>query len=132
MGMCAVCMQEEDPVRLKRSLGIIYKSGDLLLNLLTDLLTFSKNQVGHQHLTLDEKEFRLRDVSNQIQAIFDKQAKEGQIDFCIQYEKGKTGDDDFWTHAGKIEDMVVSLAVTWNVILFNIRDVIALVGSSRQ
>lgn len=40
LGMCAVCMSEEDPVKLKRSLGIIYKSGDLLLNLLTDLLTF--------------------------------------------------------------------------------------------
>lgn len=40
LGMCAVCMSEDDPVRLRRSLGIIYKSGDLLLNLLTDLLTF--------------------------------------------------------------------------------------------
>jgi len=40
LGMCAVCMQEDDPIRLKRSLSIIYKSGDLLLNLLTDLLTF--------------------------------------------------------------------------------------------
>lgn len=52
MGMCAVCMQEDDPVRLKRSLGIIYKSGDLLLNLLTDLLTFrsviSSLTVHHQ------------------------------------------------------------------------------------
>lgn len=40
MGMCAVCMSEDDPVKIRRSLGIIYKSGDLLLNLLTDLLTF--------------------------------------------------------------------------------------------
>jgi len=40
LGMCAVCMSENDPIKLKRSLGIIYKSGDLLLNLLTDLLTF--------------------------------------------------------------------------------------------
>jgi osomolarity two-component system sensor histidine kinase SLN1 len=40
MGMCAVCMGEDDPVKMRRSLGIIYKSGDLLLNLLTDLLTF--------------------------------------------------------------------------------------------
>jgi osomolarity two-component system sensor histidine kinase SLN1 len=40
LGMCAVCMSEDDPVKLRRSLGIIYKSGDLLLNLLTDLLTF--------------------------------------------------------------------------------------------
>lgn len=85
LGMCAVCMQEDDPVRLKRSLGIIYKSGDLLLNLLTDLLTFSKNQVG-QHLSLDEKEFRLRDVSSQILAIFDKQASEGQIDLRVEWE----------------------------------------------
>jgi len=87
LGMCAVCMQEDDPIRLKRSLGIIYKSGDLLLNLLTDLLTFSKNQVGQQ-LSLDEKDFRLRDVSSQIQAIFEKQASEGQIDLRIQFEGG--------------------------------------------
>jgi osomolarity two-component system sensor histidine kinase SLN1 len=40
LGMCAVCMSEDDPIKLRRSLGIIYKSGDLLLNLLTDLLTF--------------------------------------------------------------------------------------------
>ena len=40
MGMCAVCMSEDDPIKIRRSLGIIYKSGDLLLNLLTDLLTF--------------------------------------------------------------------------------------------
>jgi len=87
LGMCAVCMQEDDPIRLKRSLGIIYKSGDLLLNLLTDLLTFSKNQVGQQ-LSLDEKDFRLRDVSSQIHAIFEKQASEGQIDLRIQFQGG--------------------------------------------
>ncbi|KAF2091075.1 hypothetical protein K490DRAFT_33622 [Saccharata proteae CBS 121410] len=86
LGMCAVCMSEEDPVKLKRSLGIIYKSGDLLLNLLTDLLTFSKNQVGHQQLSLDEKEFRLRDISMQLLAIFDKQAKESEINLNVKYE----------------------------------------------
>lgn len=85
LGMCAVCMQENDPQRLKRSLGIIYKSGDLLLNLLTDLLTFSKNQVGHQ-IALDEKELRLRDISSQVLAIFDKQATEGQIDFRVEFQ----------------------------------------------
>jgi osomolarity two-component system sensor histidine kinase SLN1 len=40
LGMCAVCMSENDPIKLKQSLSIIYKSGDLLLKLLTDLLTF--------------------------------------------------------------------------------------------
>ncbi|KAH7394515.1 putative histidine kinase HHK5p [Pyrenochaeta sp. MPI-SDFR-AT-0127] len=85
LGMCAVCMSEDDPIKLRRSLGIIYKSGDLLLNLLTDLLTFSKNQVG-QHLSLDEKEFRLRDISSQVLAIFDKQAKEGGIKLSVKFE----------------------------------------------
>ncbi|KAF2182588.1 putative histidine kinase HHK5p [Zopfia rhizophila CBS 207.26] len=85
LGMCAVCMSEDDPIKLRRSLGIIYKSGDLLLNLLTDLLTFSKNQVG-QHLSLDEKEFRLRDISSQVLAIFERQAKESGIDLRVKFE----------------------------------------------
>ncbi|KAF2719829.1 hypothetical protein K431DRAFT_192960, partial [Polychaeton citri CBS 116435] len=85
LGMCAVCMSEDDPLRVKRSLQIIYKSGDLLLNLLTDLLTFSRNQVGQQ-LTLDEKEFRIRDISSQVLAIFDRQANEGQINLSVQFQ----------------------------------------------
>jgi osomolarity two-component system sensor histidine kinase SLN1 len=40
MGMCAVCMSENDPLKLRQSLEIIYKSGELLLRLLTDLLTY--------------------------------------------------------------------------------------------
>ncbi|CAI6339656.1 unnamed protein product [Periconia digitata] len=85
LGMCAVCMSEDDPIKLRRSLGIIYKSGDLLLNLLTDLLTFSKNQVG-QHLSLDEKDFRLRDISSQVLAIFEKQATDGGINLEVKFE----------------------------------------------
>ena len=85
LGMCAVAMGENDPTKIKRSLNIIYKSGDLLLNLLTDLLTFSKNQIGQQ-LTLDEKEFRLADVCSQVVSIFDKQAREGSISLDVVFE----------------------------------------------
>jgi signal transduction histidine kinase len=56
---------EDDLPRIKRSLQVIYKSGDLLLHLLNDLLTFSKNQIGQQ-LSLEEKEFRLVDIKSQI------------------------------------------------------------------
>ena len=84
LGMCAVAMQEEDPSKIRRSLSIIYKSGDLLLHLLTDLLTFTKNQMGQQ-LTLDEREFRLADVTTQVSSIFEKQAKEGKIDLSLSY-----------------------------------------------
>ena len=90
LGMCAVCMQEEDHTKIKRSLGIIYKSGDLLLHLLTDLLTFTKNQIG-QHLTLDEREFRLSDVCSQVVSIFEKQAKDGAIKLGVSYEGPSDG-----------------------------------------
>ena len=90
LGMCAVCMQEEDHTKIKRSLGIIYKSGDLLLHLLTDLLTFTKNQIGQQ-LALDEREFRLADVCSQVVSIFEKQAKDGSINLCVSYQGPQDG-----------------------------------------
>lgn len=83
--MCAVALSEEDPSKIKRSLNIIYKSGDLLHHLLNDLLTFSKHQAG-KNLSLEEKEFRLSDIGNQLHAIFHKQAKDGQVDFTIEYQ----------------------------------------------
>lgn len=70
--------------RIKRSLHVIYKSGDLLLHLLNDLLTFSKNQIG-QKLSLEEKEFRLVDIKSQITTIFDKQVREGNINFAVKF-----------------------------------------------
>lgn len=84
LGMCAVCLGEEDLPRIKRSLQVIYKSGDLLLHLLNDLLTFSKNQIGQQ-LSLEEKEFRLADIKSQITTIFDKQVREGHINFAVKF-----------------------------------------------
>lgn len=115
LGMTAVCLQEDDPSKIKRSLGIIYKSGDLLHHLLTDLLTFSRNTMAKQ-LTLDEKEFRIRDIGTQLHAIFQTQATEGQIKFSVGYqgpcdakgavvgvENGDYGPDG----VGKVRDMVL-------------------------
>ncbi|KAK5628957.1 hypothetical protein RRF57_004672 [Xylaria bambusicola] len=84
LGMASVCMEEDDLGRIKQSLKVLYKSGDLLFHLLEDLLNFSKNQIGHQ-LSLDEKEFRLGDIRSQILTIFDKQAREGQITFSVEF-----------------------------------------------
>ncbi|KAJ0119346.1 hypothetical protein J7T55_013584 [Diaporthe amygdali] len=84
MGMCAVCMEEDDIVRIKQSLKTLYKSGDLLLHLLDDLLSFSKNQIGHQ-VNLEEREFRLADIRSQILSIFDKQVKEGRITLTADF-----------------------------------------------
>ncbi|KAH8901013.1 hypothetical protein GQ53DRAFT_740176 [Thozetella sp. PMI_491] len=84
MGMCAVCMEEDDIVRIKQSLKTLYKSGDLLLHLLEDLLHFSKNQIGQQ-LSLEEKEFRLGDIRSQMLSIFDKQVKENGTSFNVTF-----------------------------------------------
>ncbi|KAK0638894.1 hypothetical protein B0T16DRAFT_339190 [Cercophora newfieldiana] len=84
MGMCAVCMEEDDIVRIKQSLKTLYKSGDLLLHLLEDLLSFSKNQIGQQ-VSLEEREFRLDDIRSQMLAIFDKQVRESRITFTVNF-----------------------------------------------
>ncbi|OLN82238.1 Two-component system protein B [Colletotrichum chlorophyti] len=84
LGMCAVCMEENDILRIKQSLKTLYKSGDLLLHLLEDLLSFSKNQIGQQ-LSLEEKEFRLADIRSQILTIFDKQVREGRITLTVNF-----------------------------------------------
>ncbi|PTB72182.1 histidine kinase [Trichoderma longibrachiatum ATCC 18648] len=84
MGMCAVCMEEDDIVRIKQSLKTLYRSGDLLLHLLEDLLSFSKNQIG-QHVSLEEREFRLGDIKSQMLSIFDKQVRESNITFTVSF-----------------------------------------------
>lgn len=89
LGMCAVCMGEDDLPRIKKSLQVVYQSGDLLLHLLNDLLTFSKNQV-EQAIHLEEKEFRLSDIRSQLAIIFQNQVHERQIDFSINCTAGGT------------------------------------------
>ncbi|KAK4144269.1 uncharacterized protein C8A04DRAFT_36733 [Dichotomopilus funicola] len=92
MGMCAVCMEEEDPQHIKQSLKTIYKSGDLLLHLLEDLLHFSKNQIGQQ-VSLEEREFRLGDVRSQVLSLFDKQVRESKSDFTIKFVSDAAGEN---------------------------------------
>jgi osomolarity two-component system sensor histidine kinase SLN1 len=84
LGLCAVCMQEDDMRKIRSTLSTIYKSGDLLLHLLTDLLTFSKNSIGQQ-IQIDETEFRLIDLKTQVVSIFEKQAREGQVDLKVSF-----------------------------------------------
>jgi len=84
MGMCAVCLEDDDMNRIKQSLKTLYKSGDLLLHLLEDLLSFSKNQIGQQ-VNLEEREFRLGDIRSQILAIFDKQVRENRIALTVKF-----------------------------------------------
>lgn len=78
IGMCAVAMQEDSVLRIRQSLKIIYKSSDLLLHLLNDLLTFSRSSYGQQ-LCIEDSTFRLVDVGNQLISIFEKQAMDVDV-----------------------------------------------------
>lgn len=84
MGICAVCMEDDDLARIRHSLKTVYKSGDLLLHLLEDLLSFSKNQISHQ-VTLERREFRLGEIKQQIESIFDKQVRENSVNFSVNF-----------------------------------------------
>lgn len=87
LGMCAVCMGEEDLSRIKKSLQVVYQSGDLLLHLLNDLLTFSKNQIDRA-IQIEEKEFKLSDIRSQLAIIFQNQVHEKNIDFSVNFVSG--------------------------------------------
>ncbi|KAA8897395.1 hypothetical protein TRICI_006739 [Trichomonascus ciferrii] len=82
LGMTAVSLNEPDVDKISQSLKVIYKSGELLLQLLTDLLTFSKNQIGG--LTLDEKEFMLGEILSQVKSLYKRECRKKQI--TILYE----------------------------------------------
>lgn len=84
LGMCAVCMGEDNPSQIKKSLQVVYQSGDLLLHLLNDLLTFSKNQID-QAIQIEEKEFKMSDILSQLAIIFQNQVNEKQIDFSVNF-----------------------------------------------
>ncbi|KAI9651921.1 MAG: Histidine kinase [Alyxoria varia] len=113
LGMCALTLQETDLKNIRHSMNIALQSGELLNHLLTDILTFARHQGNHQ-LTLDERQFKLRDVGSQIRAIFDNQAKEAavnlKVEFLGQYDaNGRTDTKDKKKYGppgtGKVKDM---------------------------
>ena len=92
IGMCSLALLEEETHRIRQSLNIIYKSSDLLLHLLNDLLSFSRNSYGpgQQQLSIEERFFRLEDIGTQIVSIFEKQARESDIGLKVVF----VGTDD--------------------------------------
>ncbi|KIW33413.1 uncharacterized protein PV07_00265 [Cladophialophora immunda] len=106
IGMCAIAMQEEDVGSIRQSLKIIYKSSDLLLHLLNDLLTFSRSSFG-QNFAIEEDTFRLVDVGSQLVSIFEKQARESDISLRVVFigvEPKFQGDAD----QDDLEDAIVA------------------------
>lgn len=83
LGMTAVSLTENDPEKVKQSLKVISKSGEVLLHLINDLLTFSKNQVGN--VTLDQNEFVLGEIVHSLSRAYSKRATAKQ-NISLQYK----------------------------------------------
>jgi osomolarity two-component system sensor histidine kinase SLN1 len=79
INMCDVAMQQaiaQGISDVSHSLEIAAMSGKSLLHLINELLTFSKNQVGHMAGQVEEEDFTLEDVHKQLMAVFGKVAED--------------------------------------------------------
>ncbi|CCK72829.1 histidine kinase KNAG_0L02110 [Huiozyma naganishii CBS 8797] len=81
LGMTAISMEETDIDKIRNSLKLIFRSGELLLHILTELLTFSKNVL--KRTKLEKRNFCITDVALQIKSIFGKVAKDQHVRLSI-------------------------------------------------
>lgn len=85
LGTASLCLEEdltEDNLsNVHGSLKTIFKCGELLLHLLTELLSFSQNEV--ENLDLDEHEFMIAEATAQLTAVFREQSEASGIQLEI-------------------------------------------------
>ena len=94
LGMCSLVLEETSlPQSTRENLGVVFKSGELLLHLLTDLITFSKNQVWGAQIKVETGPFRVREFISKVMEFFTAQAKERGI--ALAYEVSPADCIDF-------------------------------------
>lgn len=81
LGMTSIAMDERNPSRIKESLQLIHRSGELLLHILTELLTYSKNTLNRSKL--EKSEFKILEVVYQVQSIFSKLANDQKVNLML-------------------------------------------------
>lgn len=107
LGMTSVAMTEEDPQKIQSSLDLIFRSGELLLHILTQLLTFSKNQLDKSKL--QKKNFLMIDVALQIYSIFGKTAKDRDVKLIITLKPNFIRDVILFGDSNRIIQVVMNL-----------------------
>lgn len=107
LGMTSVAMTEEDPSKIQSSLDLIFRSGELLLHILTQLLTFSKNQLDKSKL--QKKDFLMIDVATQIYSIFGKTAKDRDVKLIITLKNNFIRDVILFGDSNRIIQVVMNL-----------------------
>lgn len=81
LGMTSIAMEEDDQEKIHESLKLIYRSGELLLHILTELLTYSKNTLNRSKL--EKSNFQILEIVYQINSIFNKLAVDQRVNFKI-------------------------------------------------
>ncbi|RCK66239.1 Histidine protein kinase SLN1 [Candida viswanathii] len=81
LGMTSIAMEEDDSDRIHDSLKLIHRSGELLLHILTELLTYSKNTLNRSKL--EKSNFQILEIVYQVQSIFNKLAHDQRVNFKI-------------------------------------------------
>ncbi|CAH6719806.1 osmosensing histidine protein kinase Sln1p [[Candida] jaroonii] len=81
LGMTSIAMEENEVGTIKDSLKLINRSGELLLHILTELLTYSKNTLNRSKL--EKSSFQILEIVYQVQSIFNKLAVDQRVYFKI-------------------------------------------------
>lgn len=81
LGMTSIAMDEPDNSRIQDSLKLIHRSGELLLHILTELLTYSKNSLNRSKL--EKSHFQILEIVDQVQSIFGKLAIDQRVNLKI-------------------------------------------------
>jgi osomolarity two-component system sensor histidine kinase SLN1 len=81
LGMTSIAMDEKDTTRIKDSLKLIHRSGELLLHILTELLTYSKNTLNRSKL--EKLNFQVLEIMYQVQSIFGKLAMDQRVNLRL-------------------------------------------------
>jgi len=115
LGMCSLVLEETNlPQSTRENLGVVFKSGELLLHLLTDLITFSKNQVWGAQVKIETGPFRVREFISQVMAFFTAQAKERGIELTYEVSPADCIDFVLIGDVNRIlQVVIVSLQMEW-------------------
>lgn len=77
LGMTSIALEEKNHARIQDSLKLIHRSGELLLHILTELLTYSKNTLNRSKL--EKSHFQILEIAYQVQSIFGKLASDQRV-----------------------------------------------------
>ncbi|BAP71492.1 osmosensing histidine protein kinase SLN1 [Kluyveromyces marxianus] len=107
LGMTAIAMAETDMQKVQNSLKLIFRSGELLLHILTELLTFSKNVL--KRTKLEERDFSVMDIALQVKSIFGKLAKDQHVRLSISLTPNFIRSLVLWGDSNRIIQIVMNL-----------------------